>query len=204
MSNYLYTNKRTETETVKSKNLGVVEGVATGMDAFSWMTRYDIEQAGKDAYSVDFDTEFDPMKAERAKEAREAIQDPEAYKALLQSANEEEYNYNLDKILYRQEAQEKLAQSEHPMVYGLAGAMLSPETFIPVGGQLSKLSKATDLVKFAAQSRKAKLATVLKEAGTAGLSAGAIGALRADSDASYTKYDAAMDAAVVGGATLLM
>ncbi|OOE32878.1 hypothetical protein BZG05_13015 [Salinivibrio kushneri] len=205
MKNTLYTNKRTEqTETGRKENLGVIEGVATGMDALSWMTRYDIEQADKQGYSAERDLNFDPKNHERAKEAREKIQDPDTYQAVLESSNAAEFEYNLDKALFRQEAQEKLAKSEHPMAYGLAGAMLSPETFIPVSGQLGKLAKPVDLIKFAAHGRKAKAAVAAKDAAKAGLGAGAIGALRAESDASYTKYDAAMDAAVVGGASLVM
>lgn len=205
MNNYIFANQGKTEQEKETTNLGIVEGVKQGIQAYGWLKPSDFEDAEDRKGRAVVDTDFDPMKALRQKEAREQIDNPEVYKSLLAgSFNEEQFNYNLDRALATQEAAKQLEQSESPFLYSFAGAMLSPETFIPVGGAVSKIRYADDLVKLARQTRKAKTLRIAKDTAEATAITGVLTSSRAAQDVTYTSTDAMIDTLAVGGLTSVM
>ncbi|EOB6645557.1 hypothetical protein ACHELO_003609 [Vibrio fluvialis] len=166
-----------------------------GMQAESWVKPFDIQNARIRA--TVYDPNYDVTKNPRYAELRDI--DKDAIVKVATAYSDEDFEYKLDRQKATQEARERLSKEGlSGTVASIAGAILSPETFVPVAGTVGKMRSAAEMVKFAKQANRMKTALVAKDvAGNMAL-AGSIAAMRESVDSSYSVADAAFDTLAAG------
>ncbi|MCS0207151.1 hypothetical protein NDJ01_23460 [Vibrio sp. HS-50-1] len=166
-----------------------------GMQAESWVKPFDIQNAQPRA--TIYDPNYDVTKNPRYNELRDI--DKDAIVKVATAYSDEDFEYKLDRQKATQEARERL--SREGLSGGAAsvlGAILSPETFVPVAGTVGKMRSAAEMVKFAKQANRMKAAMVAKDVAANMALAGSIAAMRESVDSSYSVSDAAFDTLAAG------
>lgn len=166
-----------------------------GMQAESWVKPFDIQNAQPRA--TIYDPNYDVTKNPRYAELRDI--DKDAIVKVATAYSDEDFEYKLDRQKATQEARERLSnEGLSGTAASVIGAILSPETFVPVAGTVGKMRSAAEMVKFAKQANRMKTALVAKDVAANMALAGSIAAMRESVDSSYSVSDAAFDTLAAG------